>query len=316
MCLNEYKHVGILCSDHEKFVLNAVWGWDHDHTDVRLGVGRGSSASCEMVEDRTPKDCSAKTIVIPPAMQHYEFTQQKFYSWTSSFQLTDLDITNWSTYEGAGSKAQIRCNVHVHVTGRLPQSSVTKPSLPIRVNPQHLYEPSLSDASLVVHCSDCSAPVTIPISKLLMANSSNVFYTMFTSGFAEGLSGANPEIAIHGVSGAEVVRAMVDFAYMQDINLEEMSSLDLLMELYDLSEKYEMGALGLLVVEQISKRYLNHKSIFELLDLSENQALYNICLYYLKAHYVAMGHDVVANALESGGVGVRKAVIKLLLGGA
>ncbi|TPX31753.1 hypothetical protein SeMB42_g07709 [Synchytrium endobioticum] len=180
-----------------------------------------------------------------------------------------------------------------------------------RVEPQrgrtlfsrYLYDRKFSDAFLVAKVSD-RASIDIPVSKLVLAGTSEVFYKMFSAGFAESESHA-PRIDMGGVSEV-ALRAMVEFIYTNTI-ITVLDNMELRKELFDLSERYEIEKLANIAADMIIERDLTLATVLELLEYSEkysNKVLYNACVEYSKDNRNALVKHLLMAALE--GVELRK----------
>ncbi|TPX37376.1 hypothetical protein SeLEV6574_g07900, partial [Synchytrium endobioticum] len=68
----------------------------------------------------------------------------------------------------------------------------------------------------------------------------------------------------------EAARVMIDVASMQVQTLDALT-LDDLQQVYELSERYEVDSLPILVTDAVVKNILNEDTAFDLLDYSEER---------------------------------------------
>ncbi|TPX44687.1 hypothetical protein SeLEV6574_g04336 [Synchytrium endobioticum] len=187
---------------------------------------------------------------------------------------------------------------------------IQPPVISPRSYARYLFDVKASDATIAVKRPGTES-VKIPVSKLPLMACSPVFDAMFRSEFLEG------QTAGVIVEDAEEtpVRAMIEFAYTNDISTNSLS-LEYYKQLYNLAERYEITDLPAIAAAGVVSNYLTMETVFELLDFAErysNQVLYNALFEFLRDHHTMYSEKGWIFAIENGGVGVAKAISRLLI---
>ncbi|TPX30340.1 hypothetical protein SeMB42_g07930 [Synchytrium endobioticum] len=195
------------------------------------------------------------------------FRSTGLLGWTANIPIDQSVIEACTTTRGTRSlnvKFEFKLTLEL-LKPTAPVEHLIVPQLAPKLTHRRLYDEKVSDAILVVRASTDTL-VDIPVSKAVLSDTSEVFYKMFSAGFAESESPV-PRINMGDFSEASV-RAMVEFIYTNSITTV-LDNVELRKQLYDLSERYEIDMMATVAANMIVKEDLQLVNVIKLLGFSE-----------------------------------------------
>ncbi|TPX46640.1 hypothetical protein SeMB42_g02335 [Synchytrium endobioticum] len=203
----------------------------------------------------------------------------------------------------------------------MPSFAADKAAVSSNIYTEYLYDIKLSDVKLVV-VNTKGQSVGILANRLVLADKSQVFKRMFRSELpiSKASSKSDTVICLPMLDVTDKpfqekpVRAMIEFMYTNSI-ITDLETVGNRKQLYDLAEKYDIACLSAVAVKGILQKDLNVDNVFAMLDFAwkySDKSLWQACYDYLRKNYTGCSDEVLEDAMEHGGAGVRKSIVMLL----